>query len=84
MALNLTRSLAFETDYVPWNAASGHLIDIGRLLSETIVYQPFSVKYLILEFVVKLWSFKNYLTKLGVIFVACTFIMLGYTICERS
>lgn len=45
VALNLTRSLAFETDYVPWTAVVGQLIEMEKLLLETIVNQPFSVKY---------------------------------------
>lgn len=42
VALNLTRSLAFETDYVPWTAVVGQLIEMEKLLLETIVNQPFS------------------------------------------
>nr|XP_045618493.1 glutamyl aminopeptidase-like isoform X1 [Procambarus clarkii] len=41
VALDFSRGLASETDYVPWDSVINHLITMERLLAETDVYQPF-------------------------------------------
>lgn len=41
VALDFSRNLAGESDYVPWNTMSSNLINIMRLLASTEAYQPF-------------------------------------------
>ncbi|KAG7172427.1 Glutamyl aminopeptidase-like 3 [Homarus americanus] len=43
VALNFSRGLASETDYVPWDSVYTHLIVMTRLLAETKACQPFQV-----------------------------------------
>lgn len=41
VALNFSRGLVSETDYVPWDSVYEHLIAMGTLLAETDAYKPF-------------------------------------------